>query len=537
MIDLILEIFVSIVNAVLLCLLGYKFLQILQLSDYKLVGYIEWAKDTKAKYLGRILSLVFLSLACTLVINACLSSYFEYLTYIALIPYVIYCIIFRVNVINSKMKTPLKSTRRMGRLIVCLFIICGLASYGLLRLNDLLPLFLHETFITITPLLLVFLVPLAHIIMYPWEELNKLRHIRIAKRKLKKYPYLIKIGITGSYGKTSTKYILNSILSSKYNVCMSPHSFNTAMGLCQVVDKYLEPYHEVLIAEMGANTCGDIAFLCKLIEPQMGIVTGVGNQHLRTFYSRNNVKNTKYELVKHIEQKEKGFMVFNGNNETTAEFYNTCKCEKALVSVEQKDNCYLYAKDIKLSTTGTEFNVVYDNQTYPCKTNLIGEHYVQDILMAIAIALKLDVPMKNIINSIAELQPTAHRLEYKKVNNYNVLDDSYNSSVEGYQSALKVLNLFKGKKIIVTPGLVELGFEEKQCNNDFGKAISEVCDVCIIVNEANKESISSGIASNENNKTIIVEASSLDDAKIKLTQYLEEDCCVLFENDLPDNYT
>ena len=165
MLDLIIQILVSVANAVILCLLGYKFLQVLQLSDYKLVGYIEWAKDTKAKYLGRMLSLVFLSLACSLVINACIAPYFAYITYIALIPYIVYSIIFRVNVINAKMKTPLKSTRRMGRLIVCLFIICAAASFGLLKLSDLLPLFLHESFITITPLLLLFFVPLAHITM------------------------------------------------------------------------------------------------------------------------------------------------------------------------------------------------------------------------------------------------------------------------------------------------------------------------------------------------------------------------------------
>lgn len=536
MVDLILEIFVSVVNAVLLCLLGYKFLQILQLSDYKLVGYIEWAKDTKAKYLGRMLSLVFLSAACTLVINACLSSYWAYLTYISLVPYIMYCIIFRINVINSKMKTPLKSTRRMGRLIACLFIICACASFGLLKLNDLLPLFLHETFITITPLLLVLLVPIAHIIMYPWEELNKLRHIRIAKRKLKKYPYLIKIGITGSYGKTSTKYILNTILSSKYNVCMSPHSFNTVMGLCQVVDKYLEPYHEVLIAEMGASTVGDIAFLCKLIEPKMGIITGVGNQHLRTFYSRNNVKHSKYELVKHIEEKEDGFMVFNGENEITKEFYDKCKCNKEIICINKQENCNLYAKDIKTTATGTKFVIVYDNKDYPCHTNLLGEHNIQNILMATALALKLEVPIDNIVKSIAELQPTAHRLEYKKVNNYHILDDSYNASVEGYHSALQVLQLFKGKKIIITPGLVELGFEEKQCNIDFGRAISEVCDVCIIVNEANKESIMQGIQSNTESKTIVKEAINIDDAKIKVAEFIENDCCILFENDLPDNY-
>ena len=534
MIDLIIQITVSAINAIILCLLGYKFLQILQLSDYKLAGYVEWAKDTKANYLGRMLALVFLSFACTLVFNACLCSYWKYLTYIGLIPYVIFSIMFILNIMRAKKKTPLKSTYRMNRLVTTLFIICAGASYGLLQLSDLLPEFLHETAITLSPILLVFLVPLAHVIIYPFEELNKLRHIHIAKAKLKKYPYLIKIGITGSYGKTSTKYILNTLLSNKYNVCMSPHSFNTAMGLCRVVDKYLQPYDEVLITEMGASTCGDIAFLCGIIEPQMGIVTGVGNQHLRTFYSRNNIKNTKYELVKHIEKKENGFMVFNGENDVTKEFYDKCKCEKIIVGLHKEDN--IYATDIKTSVDGTSFTMVYNQNKYPCNTKLVGEHNVQNILMATAIALKLDVTMDSIVESIKELEPTAHRLEIKQVNNYTVLDDSYNCSVEGYKSALNVLKLFDGKKIIITPGLVELGNEEKEVNRTFGKDISQVCDICVVVNKANSKEIIEGIQSNEQSTTQIIEAINLDDAKIKVNDFIEDNCCILFENDLPDNY-
>ena len=285
----------SIINSILLCYLGYKFLQILQLSDYKLSGYIEWAKDTKAKYLGRILFLCSISFGSALVVNACFIQYSKFFAYASLLLYLILCPIFILNIIKAKKKTPLKSTYRMNRLITTLFIVCFCATFALLMLSSILTDILYISIITLSPILLVFLIPLAHLIILPFEELNKIRHIKIAKKHLKKYPYLIKIGITGSFGKTSTKYILNSILSSKYNVCMSPHSFNTPMGLCKVVDKYLEPYHEILIAEMGANYCGDIAFLCGMIEPQIGIITGVGNQHLRTFYSMNNIKNTKYE--------------------------------------------------------------------------------------------------------------------------------------------------------------------------------------------------------------------------------------------------
>ena len=535
MLDLILYIVLSIINATLLCLVGYKFLQILQLSDYKLVGYIEWAKDTKAKYLSRIVFLAFLSFACAIVINACFIRYSNYIAYSGLILYVILTIIFISNLFSAKKKTPLRSTYRMNRLITTLFIVCAFTTFGLIELSTILPNILYINIITLSPILLIFLVPLAHILIYPFEELNKLRHINKAKRKLKKYPYLIKIGITGSYGKTSTKYILNSILSSKYNVCMSPHSFNTPMGLCKVVDKYLEPYHEVLIAEMGANACGDISFLYNMIEPKIGIITGVSNQHLRTFYSINNIKNTKFELVKSIQKNEEGYMSFNGDNETCKEFYENCKCEKVLVSTKEKTD--IYAKDIKVTTQGTTFTLVYDNKSYACETSLIGKHNIQNILLATSIALKLNVPIQSIIESIKELEPVAHRLELKNAGKYTILDDSYNSSVQGYKSALEVLSLFEGKKIIVTPGLVELGLEEKQCNKDFGLAISKICDICIVVNQANAKEIIEGIKSNEESKTQIIEAINLADARLKLNECVEENACILFENDLPDNYT
>lgn len=525
----------SILNACILCFIGYKFLHILQLSDYKLVGYIEWAKDTKAKYLSRLLFLSFLSFSIALVVNACFISYSKYLSLIGIAFYVLLSIIFISNLVNAKKKVPLRSTYRMNRLVTVLFIVCFAASFGFLLLGNVLPTYLYVSILTLSPIFLILLVPLAHYIILPFEELNKIAHINKAKKKLRKYPYLIKIGITGSYGKTSVKYILNSMLSNKYNVCMSPHSYNTPMGLCRVVDKYLEPYHEVLIAEMGANACGDINFLCQMIEPKMGVITGVGNQHLRTFYSINNIKNTKFELVKFVEKQNDGFMVFSDDNAIVSnEFYPKCKCDKVLVKMSEND--FLYAKDIEKDISGTKFNLVYQNKEYACSTVLVGEHNVKNILIAAALALKLEVDIKDIVLSIRDLDFVAHRLEVKKVGDYIVLDDSFNSSVQGYQSALDVLSLSTGKKIIVTPGLVELGREEKTANITFGQQIAKVCDVCIVVNEANATQIIEGIKSVEDSGVEIIQAVNLDDAKIKLAKIVEKDAVVLFENDLPDNY-
>ena len=145
----------------------------------------------------------------------------------------------------------------------------------------------------ITPFLIPLLVILVHIILTPIEELIKLSFMIKAKHKLKKFKRLIKIGITGSFGKTSTKYILNTLLSEKYKVCMSPNSFNTPMGLTKVVNQYLHEDDEVLIAEMGAKQRGEIAYLCDFIKPHHAILTSVGNQHLETFKTIETIKKTK----------------------------------------------------------------------------------------------------------------------------------------------------------------------------------------------------------------------------------------------------
>ena len=181
--------------------------------------------------------------------------------------------------------------------------------------------------------------------------------------------------------------------------------------------------------------------------------------------------------------------------------------------------------------------MVYENNEYECSTNLVGKHNIENILTATTLALKLNVDIKDIVESIKDLEPVTHRLELKDMGKYRILDDSFNCSVEGYKSALEVLSLQSGKKIIVTPGLVELGRDEKQANIDFGLAISKICDVCIVVNQANAKEIIEGIESNKKSKTQIIQAINLDDAKIKLSDYLKNNACILFENDLPDNYT
>lgn len=380
------------------------------------------------------------------------------------------------------------------------------------------------------PIFMPIIVPLVHIILIPLEKIIINGYITRAKLKLKKCPNLIKIGITGSFGKTSTKYILNAILCEKFKVCMSPHSFNTLPGLCKVVNNYLELDDEVLISEMGARNVGDIKKLCKLINPKYALITGVGTQHLLSFKTRENILKTKFELVESLP--EDGIAIFNGENEGSNELYHRCRVKKFLVGKEGE----VTASEIVVDEKGTSFKLKIDKKEYEINTKLLGSHFVQNILLCVQMAKELGLTDSQIIRGIEKLSPVPHRLEMIKTPTNIILDDSYNASVEGSEMALSVLKKMPNRKIIITPGLVELGSIEKQENFNFGKKMAKVADFVVIVNKINFEEIKKGLNAENFGDDKIYQAEDLEKAKILMKDFVKDGDTILFENDLPDNY-
>ena len=531
----------SLVNATMLCFAAYKFLQAIQLTGYRIKGYFYWLKDTRAKYVSRLFMLSFLSL-CGLLVTNVLFYHFQngtnYYSYISLIFYCYLCILFILNMYSVPKKTPLKYTRRMTRLVVTFFILSNVMTFYLIAFFWGLSNIFNFAIISVTPLFIPILVLLVHIITTPIEELIKLSFLNKAKHKLKKQDNLIKIGITGSYGKTSTKYILNTLLSQKYNVCMSPNSFNTPMGLTKVINNYLKPTHQVFIAEMGAMQVGEIKYLCNFIKPQHGILTAVGSQHRETFGTLENIKKTKYELIESI--KEKGFAIFNGDNEVVRKLYDkTNLLNKRYVSLTDQ-NAFVSAKNIKVNKEGSEFDLMINgNKAVKVNTILLGEHNIQNILMAVAMSVELGLTVEEIKTGIKMLVSVPHRLELIKLpTGVTILDDSFNASVEGSISALNVLKLFEGSnKVVMTPGLVELGDRDYLENVNFGKRIGKVANKCILVNLAYKKPLKEGLLEVGFKEEDIIEAENLKVAKEILATLLKPNDVLLIENDLPDNYT
>ena len=535
-VDLFMLSLISIVTTVLMVFVGYKLLQMLQLSGYKLRGYCRWFKETKYSYLSRLFMLTFLSTAAMLMTNVLLEEFLTIgtLEYISVVFYILFSSMFITNLFTAKQKTPLKYTKRMTRLVVCYTILIAAATFAIGYLGLIYVPYFSFAIIGVIPVMLPLFVFAAYFITYPIEKLISNSYVVKAKKKLASNKNIKVIGITGSYGKTTLKNMLYVMLSEKYKVCATPSSYNTPLGLSKTILSKLTDEHEIFIAEMGAKQRYDIKELSEMVSPEIGIITGVGNQHLLTFGSIENVIKTKSELADFVST-HGGKIFVNVDSELTKSLAENYSAE--LVSLKN-DIGELKVQNLKVSKDGSSFDLEYKGEIVKCKTILLGSHNVSNILLAATVSLSLGVSLKEISAAISKITTVSHRLEIIKSNtNYTIIDNAYNSSVEGSKASLEVLSKFKGKKIVITPGLVELGLEQFNSNFEFGKELAAVCDYVIIDSGINYDAISSGLVFAGFDESKIIQAVSLNQAVQLLSNIVEEGAVVLFENDLPDNYS
>ena len=427
--------------------------------------------------------------------------------------------VFAKRQTQAKEKKPFVVTARVKRLYVILtlvLLIFSLIQPGMLAL---LPL----------------LVALAALIALPIEKSINRMYMRDAQKKLFANDGLIRIGITGSYGKTSVKVILYTILSQKYNVLSTPASFNTPMGLTRVIRERLEPAHQIFLAEMGARHKQDIKELTDFIQPTIGVLTSVGPQHLDTFKTLDTIINTKYDLIRALPKD--GFAVFNGDNDICADLYEkTQSTPKAIIG---KANSDAWAEDVKLSAQGSSFTLcLKDGARIPCQTRMLGAHNISNILLACAVGRHLGLSGVQLQRGVAMLQPVEHRLQLlKSAGGVTVIDDAFNANPRGAKAALDVLRKFPGRRIIVTPGMVELGEKEDEFNREFGRAMASAADICVLIGKKHSKPIQEGLLSAGYPQQNMHVFASLSDATAWLSKEMQSGDFILYENDLPDNYS
>ncbi len=381
-------------------------------------------------------------------------------------------------------------------------------------------------------------LPLSGIVVYPLEAFINFLYLRDAKKKLESIGPKV-IAITGSYGKTGTKDILTSILGLKFKVLKTPGSFNTPMGICKVIRNDLREDHEIFVVETGAKEKGDIRELCRLVKPEIGIITSIGPQHLETFKTMENIVNTKYELIESLP--EGGVAIFNNDNPYCRELANKTFHTKVLRygMDEGAEKLFVKALDIITDSEGISFSAMNGAaHSVRVKAPLLGRHNISNILAASVAAVSMGMSLNNIAGVTGKLRSSAHRLSLMHgAGGITVIDDAFNSNPVGAKAALEVLGEFKGgRKILVTPGFVEMGDREYEANKYLGLLAAEVCDMVFLVGPKKTTPILEGLREGGFDDTNVFVEISLDDVTRKFKGLLIPGDVVLFENDLPDNY-
>ncbi len=373
----------------------------------------------------------------------------------------------------------------------------------------------------------------AYLITWPIERLIQSWYRNDAKKRLFQNPGLIRVGITGSFGKTSTKYALGTLLAEKYETLFTPGSYNTPMGVTRIIREKLTPKHQAFIAEMGARYTGDIAELCRLVKPQYGILTAVGKQHLETFGSLENVVRTKAELLANLPAD--GACFLNGDDPICRELFEKSPLKEKFLFGTEGEGLYMRAENIDIGPAGSSFELVAADRTrIPCATALLGRHSILNVTGAAALAYYLGLSGEEIAAGIAKLEPVEHRLQLIQ-GPITVIDDAFNANPVGAGEALEVLKRFPGRRIIVTPGLVELGEEQAVLNREFGAHMANCADIAILVGP-NGAAMEEGLLGAGFPESCRIRVDSLAQAMEKLPLYQEPGCTVLFENDLTDNF-
>lgn len=380
-------------------------------------------------------------------------------------------------------------------------------------------------------------VYVSNIILKPIENNINNYYFEQAKEKINSMEELDVVGITGSFGKTSTKFITGAILKQKYRVVNTPEKYNTNTGLSKVINEELNEKHQVFIAEMGAKNMGDIKELTKLTKPTIGVITSIGPAHLETFKSLENIMKTKHELIEGLSAD--GVAIFNYDNQCVKKLADKTFKEKILYGMRDTDELDIYAEDIEISTEGSTFTVKdKKGNSMRCITKLLGEHNIYNILAAIGVATALGLNFKEIEKSISKLEPIHHRLNViNSDEGIIIIDDAFNSNPIGAKAALDVLNQFKeGKKIIVTPGLIDLGEKEEEANKEFGIDIAKVCDYAILIGKDRTIPVYKGLLEEGYNKANILVVDDWEEVTEQIKRIAKPKDIVLFENELPSTY-
>ncbi|MBL4804453.1 MAG: UDP-N-acetylmuramoyl-tripeptide--D-alanyl-D-alanine ligase [Alphaproteobacteria bacterium] len=446
---------------------------------------------------------------------------------------------------NSKKK--LVMTNRAKRIFIPAYLLMIVSAAWVF-----LPIYPPQHYIWIVNIQLIpVMIILVNLVLSPFEERTQKKFWNEAHDKVQDYQPKV-IGITGSFGKTSVKHILGHILKTQAPTLITPGSVNTPMGIARVVREELEPEHQYLVVEMGAYGPGSIERLCRLTPPDMGIITAIGHAHYERFKSLETVAKTKYELAEAALEKGGSVIAhertlrFAASREIKEQNENQFViCGEGPEAVKAKgieEQSYLQKGDLAINSIiqkdkGVEVRFSWKNVQYSVDAPIFGVHHGHNIALAFAAAFELGIPSADIQSALQSLPQIQHRLEVKRQGGgITIIDDAYNSNPVGFQAALGLLEQMPtgGRKILVTPGMVELGAVHSDAHKTIGEYAAKACDIAIIVQGKRIPTFIDAYKNNGGKE--LHQVNTFAEAQTWISKNAKSGDVILLENDLPDLY-
>lgn len=517
---------IALAFASFLTLISFKPVGMMQACGYKSKKLFCWLRRKNNLAQSRLNLLAFASLLACAVISLCFYFTGKWSAPIGLAAYLIFFILYIYSDAKTALKSPATPTPRFKRLAVALWLIYAVLVYAAVTLLNFADFVWAQPFFTslkycalaFFTALVYPLVSLANGVTLIYEIPKNKSYVKKAKGKLAESEIKV-VAITGSYGKTTVKNLLNEMLKTKYRVLATPRSYNTPLGIAKTVNGANLADYDILIAEMGARHVGDIAELCAICPPEYSVITGICPQHLETFKTIDNVVKAKGEIIAATAKKCYISAEIHHYFEDSTGAIAKCDCISGVIA----------------DGTGTSFTLTLGGEARMVKTKLLGAHSAYNIGLCACIAYELGLTLDEIAEIIPSLSFVEHRLQLIESNGVNILDDGYNSNVVGAKAALEVLRTLSGKKIVVTPGLVELGVLEESENKALGAQLKGL-DYVILVGETLVTAVKEGYIESGGDSSKLVVVPTLAAAQDVLKNMIEKGDSVLFLNDLPDIY-
>lgn len=545
---------------------GKTLMMIFQQEEYDDVRFISWFKDNKAYDRRASLWLISAILVGAISHTSLTGEVGSALTYAAFLVWPLITLAFVHGALLSRAarkssKKPLVMTARVKRInLVYLALTAGvlalitLASYlapkgahyavqidmdgiGFVSLHYNWQLIFAAVMLLVFVQLAPVLMVVANKLLEPAEERVKAGFRAEAIEKFAKLQPKV-IAITGSFGKTSTKHILNHILEAAAPTLATPGSVNTDMGITRVIREQLDEKHQFFIVEMGAYGPGSIARLCRLTPPDVGLITAVGAAHYERFKTLETVARAKFELAEAVFEKH-GEVVVNKDGiapDLLTERMTAVPGTYRVVGTEAE----VAISDYRLTADGIEVTVQDAGEKHTLKAPLFGRHQAGNIALAAVSAHALGLPWAAIKGALASMPQIRHRLEVTKTpGGATIVNDAYNSNPVGFEAALECLDVLKGEKgrrILVTPGMVELGDKHDEEHASLGRLAAQHCDVILVVTPERIPTFLEGVSASNNGNTTVMTFSKQADAEAWVNSHWQAGDVILFENNLPDLY-